>query len=202
MGDLNEVIQRETAACQFTELPEPTSLPTARRKLREETARLGAAEAEADAAAQQLMDYPKQSMWHWLWGPAKDSDRQALETRLEQLQRQALYARAYHTRAKHALESEERKFQVEQARHQAAPIERKAQAESRIAIAQAALRFMAQNPRVAFWGADHLMRVAMSIQEARAGRALALASDERDNWTLVDILDIWGKPYLPPPKVF
>ncbi|MEH2592882.1 hypothetical protein [Bradyrhizobium sp. AZCC 1721] len=42
----------------------------------------------------------------------------------------------------------------------------------------------------------------MSIQEARAGRALALASDERDNWTLVDILDIWGKPYLPPPKVF
>lgn len=87
MGDLNEVIQRENAACQFTELLEPTSLPAARRKLREETARLGAAEAEADASAQQLMDYPKQSMWHRLWGPAKDSDRQALETRLEQLQR-------------------------------------------------------------------------------------------------------------------
>ena len=201
MGDLDEVIERETAACRTSELPEPASLLAARKTLEEQTIRLRAAEAEADAAVEHVAQCPRRSLWQRLLGPAVDPERQARESRLEQAQRQVLYAQTHRTRAKHALQDEQRKFQADQAQHQTGLIERKAQAEARIATAQVARRFVERNPRSASWGADYLMRIAASIQNARTERQLSAGSDLPLDWDLVPVLDLWGKPYLPPQRV-
>lgn len=198
IGDLDEVIERETAACRTGELPEPASLVAARKSLEEQTTRLHAAETDANAALQQLVECPPRSMWQRLLGPAVDPERQARESRLEQAQRQVLYAQTHQTRAKHALQDEQRKFQVAQGRHRAETVERKAQAEKRITTAQVARRFVERNPTSASWGADYLMRIAVSIQNARTERA---ESDLPLDWDLVPVLDLWGKPYLPPARV-
>lgn len=201
IGDLDEVVERETAACRANELPEPASLCAARKTLEEQITRLRAAEAEADAAVEHVAQCPPRSVWQRLWGPALDPERQARECRLEQAQRQVLYAQTHHTRAKHALEDELRKFQAAQTRHYAGSSERKTNAEKLIATAQVARRFVERNPRSATWGADYLMRVAASIQNARTERHLSADSDPPLDWDLVPVLDLWGKPYLPPLRV-
>ncbi|MBV9978807.1 hypothetical protein [Bradyrhizobium sp.] len=200
-GDLDEVVERETAACRANELPEPASLLAARKTVEEQTNRLRAAEAEANAAVEQVAQCRPRSVWQRLWGPALDPERLACESRLEQAQRQVLYAQTHQTRARHALQDEQQKFQAAQGRHQAFVIERKTQAEKRIATAQVARRFVERNPRSASWGADYLMRVAASIQNARTERQLSAESDLPLDWDLVPVLDLWGKPYLPPPRV-
>ncbi|WP_316219153.1 relaxase/mobilization nuclease domain-containing protein [Bradyrhizobium sp. SZCCHNR2026] len=200
VGDLDGIIERETAACRVSELTEPASLLASRKTLEEQTARLHAAEADANVALQQLVECPSRSVWQRLLGPAIDPERQVRENRLEHAQRQLLYAQTHHTRARHALTDEQRKFQADQARHQAGLIERKAQAETRIATAQVARRFVERNPRSASWGADYLMRIAASIQNARTERQLSAESNLPLDWDLVPVLDLWGKPYLPPPR--
>jgi hypothetical protein len=201
IGDLDEVVELETAACRANELPEPASLLAARKTLEEQTTRLRAAEAEVNAAVEHVAQCPARSVWQRVSGPAVDPERQARESRLEHAQRQVLYAQTHHTRAKHALQDEQRKFQAAQGRHQAGFIERKTQAEKRIATAQVARRFVERNPRSASWGAAYLMRIAAGIQNARTERQLSAESDLPLDWDLVPVLDLWGKPYLPPPRV-
>jgi hypothetical protein len=201
LADLNSVIERASLAYYTSELSEPLSLPAARRKVVEKAARLRAVEAELDAVAQQLADYPPRTMLQRLWGPTIDPSRRALEMRLDELQRKFQFVRVHHVRARDALEIEERQFQVDLARHEAALTARKKQAEKLIATAQAARRFLETNPRAAFWGLDYLMRVAVSIQQARSEWQMSIETDLPPNWDLVDLLDIWGVPYQPAPKV-
>ncbi len=147
---------------------------------------------------QQLVDYPPRSTWQRLFGPPVDPGHQALEIRLDKLQRKVLRAQVDHARAKHALQTEERKFQTDQGRHHSALAARKVQAESRIETARAARTLLQKNPRAAFWGAPHLMRVAADIQKARSQWRSAPDSDLPSDWDLIPVFDLWGKPFLPP----
>lgn len=199
-SDLDSVIERETAACRTADFPEPVSLLAARRKVEEEAKRRNRLEQKADAVAQRLSEQPRRSILQRLFGPPVDPQLQTLEARLDQLQRKFLKATADLATARHVLQTEERKFQVERARHQSAQSVRVAQAEGRIATAAAARRFLERNPRTAFWGAAYLMRVAADIQRARSER-LTSDPDLAADWDLIPILDLWGKPYLPPPRV-
>ena len=198
--DLDSVIERETKASRTSDPPEPSSLHAARRKVEEVAKRRRALEEKADAVAQQLSEQPARPILQRLFGSPVDPQRQALETRLDQFQRKFLKATADLATARHVLQTEERKFQAERARHQSAQLARVAQAEGRIAVATAARRFLERNPRTAFWGAAYLMRVAADIQRARSER---FTSDPGlpEDWDLIPILDLWGKPYLPPPRV-
>jgi hypothetical protein len=198
--DLDSVIERETGACRTSDLPEPASLYMARRKVDEEAKRLRAQEDKADSVAQRLSEHPGRPILQRFFGPPVDPERQALEALLDQSHRKFFKATADLATARHALQTEERKFQVERARHQSAQSARKAEAEVRIATARAARRMLDKNPRVAFWGAAYLMRVAAAIQKARS-ECLPSEPDSAQDWDLVPILDLWGKPYLPPPKV-
>lgn len=198
--DLDSMIERETAACRTSEFPEPASLHAARRKVEEEAKRCRMLEQKADAVAQRLTEQPRRPMLQRLFGPPVDPQRQALETRLDQLQRKFLKATADLATARHVLRTEERKFQVEGARHQSAQSVRATQAEGRIAVATAARRFLERNPRTAFWGATYLMRVAADILRVRSER-LTTDPDLPADWDLIPILDLWGKPYLPPPRL-
>lgn len=198
--DLDSTIERETAACRTSDFPEPASLHAARRKVEDEAKRCRTLEQKADAVAQRLTEQPRRPMLQRLFGPPVDPQRQALESRLDQLQRKFLKATADLATARHVLRTEERKFQVERARHQSAQSVRATQAEGRIAVATVARRFLERNPRTAFWGATYLMRVAADIQRVRS-EWLTTDLDFPTDWDLIPILDLWGKPYLPPPKL-
>ena len=199
MSDLGHIIEQGTIASRPSDLPEPPSLHIAKRKVEDEANRLREVERETDAAAQQLADYAQRSVWRRLWAPPVDPDRSALEVRLDQLQRQFLRATADHTAAKHSLQTEERKYQIDRARHETAASARNAQAESRSATARAAQRLVETNPRTAYWGATFLMRIAADIQKARAGWETS-AEPMPPNSDLTTILDIWGIPYQPRPR--
>jgi hypothetical protein len=165
----------------------------------DEAGRLRALETEANGMSQRLADHRPDPIWRRLWGPASEPDRRALETRLDGLQRQILTTRGHCAAARHALQTEERKFGADRARHQSALASRRTQADGRIATARAARTLLQKNPRAAFWGAPHLMRVAADIQKARSEWRSSPDSDMPSDWDLIPIFDLWGKPYLPPP---
>lgn len=153
-------------------------------------------EQRANAVAEQLSDQLSRPMLQRLFGTPVAPYRQTLEARLDQLQRKFLRATADLATARHELRTEERKFQIERARHQSALSARKEAAGARIAAATAAQRLLEKNPRLAFWSAAQLMRMAMDIQKARSEWVNSDA-DLPPDWELVPILDLWGKPYLP-----
>jgi hypothetical protein len=200
MSDLGQVIELETVAFRPWDLPEPTSLQLARRKVEDEAKHLREVEKEADAATQRLADHAPPSVWRRLWGPTADPDRRTLEVHLDQLQRQFLKATADYAAAKHSLKTEERKYQVDRAQHEAATSARQAQAESRIATARAAQRLLDANPQAAFWGATFLLRVAADLQKARSGWETSPEPAPPD-WDLTTVLDLWGIPYQARPRV-
>lgn len=199
MAGLNDVIERETAALRIVELPEPASLPAARLKVEEAATRVRWLEEKADAVTRRLANDPSWSIWgHPLLG-MPETERRALETRLDDLQRKIVAARGRLSTAKEGLRTAERKFQVERAKHIAAQSGRRTRAEGQIATVRVARAIIARNPRCAAWGTARLMQIAFHIRRIRAE---AKHSDVLiDDWDLVPTFDLWGKPYLPPPVV-
>lgn len=196
MFDLDDLIERETRVYQTAGLPEPASLSSARRNVTEE--RLRTLETQANNIQQRLVAYQPASIWRRLWQPASDSGGAAtLETQLDDVQRKILVARSNSASATQALKIEERKFHRACAQHETALSARQVWADARIATAQAARKFVEKNPNAAFWGAPYLMRVAADIQKARAEWHSSPDSVQND-WDLVPIFDLWGKPHLPP----
>jgi hypothetical protein len=198
--DLDDVIEQESLAYRAADLPEPASLHVARRKVDDEAGRLRALETKANGMSRRLANHSSDTIWRRLWGPASEPDRQTLETRLARLQRQILAARGDCAAARHALQTEERKFGADRARHQSALSARRTQADGRIATARAARTLLQKNPRAAFWGSPCLMRVAADIQKARLQWRSSPDSDLPSDWDLIPIFDLWGKPHLPPPR--
>jgi hypothetical protein len=198
--DLDDLIERETRVHQTAGLSEPVSLSSARRSVTETTERLRTLETQANDIQQRLAAYQPTSIWRWLWQPASDSrETTTLEMRLDNLQRKILTARGHCASAAQVLKIEERKFHLACAQHETALSARQVQADARISTAQAARKFLTTNPRAAFWGAPHLMRIATDIHKARAEWHTSQDSVQND-WDLVPIFDIWGKPYLPPSR--
>jgi hypothetical protein len=199
--DLDGLIERETRIGYTAAPPEPTSLHIARRNAVEAKEQLRALEKRASGIEQQLAARQPASIWRRFWQPAGDpSGTATLETRLDSLQRKILVARGNYTSATQALKTEENKFQIACTQHESAMSARRTQAGANAAAAQAARKFLEKNPRAAFWGAPCLMRVATDIQKARGQWREAPDSNVQDNWSLIPILDLWGKPYLPPPR--
>jgi hypothetical protein len=198
--DLDDLIERETRVHQTAGLSEPVSLSSARRSVTETTERLRTLETQANDIQQRLAAYQPTSIWRRLWQPASDSrETTTLEMRLDNLQRKILTARGHCASAAQVLKIEERKFHLACAQHETALSARQVQADARISTAQAARKFLTTNPRAAFWGAPHLMRIATDIHKARAEWHTSQDSVQND-WDLVPIFDIWGKPYLPPSR--
>jgi hypothetical protein len=201
-SDLDDLIECETRVHLIGPLPEPASLSIARRNVAATAQRLRALEMKAERIEQQLASHQPASIWQRLWQLASDSrEATALETRLVNLQRKILAARCNSTAAVQALKIEERKFHIACAQHEAAMSACRAQADARIATAHAARAFLKKNPHAARWGAPYLMRVAANIQKARAEWRTTPDRDAPDDWSLIPILDLWGKPHLPPPSV-
>ena len=179
-------------------LPEPASLPAARKKVEEVTARLQRLQEKSDAVAQRLANYPPQPIWVRLFGSKIDANRQRLESRMEDLGRTIPAARAELAAAKAALKGEERKLRIAQAQHEEAQSARHTLAQRLIATARMGRAIVENSPRCALWGADRLMQIAAQIHTARA----AHSDQPTDDWDLVPMFDLWGKPYLPPPRIF
>jgi hypothetical protein len=199
---LNDVIERETLIHQTATLPEPASLLAARRNVSKAMEQLRALQKQANGIEQQLAAHQPASFWRRLWQPEGDpGETTTLETRRDDVQRKILTARGNHASAAQALKIEERKFHTACAQHETAMSTRRVQADARIATAQAARKFLEKNPHTARWGAPYLMRVAANIQRARAEWRTAPDRDAPDDWSLIPILDLWGKPRLPPPSI-
>jgi len=197
VSDLDALIEREALLARAADLPEPASLGIARRKVEEESGRLRALETEANGISQRLADHRPGPIWRRLWGPPLEPDRR---TRLDELQRQILRSRGNCAAAGHALQIEERKFQVDCARHQSALLARRTQASGRASTARTAREFLEKNPRAARWGAAYMMSVAANMQKARSEWTASSDLDAPWDWDLIPVLDLWGKPFLPPPR--
>lgn len=202
ISDLDGLIERETRIDCTAAPPEPASLHLARRNVAGAMEQLRALEKQANDIQQRLAAYQPASIWRRLWQPASDSGGTApLESRLDNVQRKILTARGhYAAAAQAALKAEERKFCIACTQHETALSARRTQADTRIATAQAARKFLTTNPRAAFWGAPYLMRIAADIQKARA-EWHTFPDFVQNDWDLVPIFDLWGKPYLPPASV-
>lgn len=201
-SDLDGLSERETRVHLIAPLPEPASLSTARRNVAATAQRLRALETKAEEIEQQLASHQPASIWQRLWQPAGDPrEAAALQTRLHNLQRKILAARSNSAAAALVLKAEEQKFHIACAQHETAMSARRAQADARIATTHAARAFLEKNPHTARWGAPYLMRIAADIQKTRAEWWTAPDRDAPDDWSLIPILDLWGKPYLPPPSI-
>jgi hypothetical protein len=199
--DLDDLIENGTRVHQIAGLSEPDSLFAARRDAAKTAERLRTLETRASGIEQQLAARQPASIWRRLWQPAGDPGETAsLETQLDSLQRKILVARGNYTSAVQALKTEGNKFQIACTQHESVMSARRTQAGANAAAAQVARKFLEKNPRCAAWGAPHLMRVVAEIQKARAGWRASPDSVQND-WDLVPIFDLWGKPYLPPPSV-
>jgi hypothetical protein len=197
-SDLNDVIETETlAVSRLTSLPEPTSLLAARRKVEEDAARLRALEARSDEVLQKLAAGGPRSGWARLFRSSPDPERQALEARLGELQKQVLKMRGDRAASGHALKAEENEFRTDNARHQSGLSTRRDHGEHRITTARAARMLIEKNPLLARGGMAALLRLAASVRNNRAESNLP---DAPDDWDLVPVFDIWGIPRLPSPK--
>lgn len=199
LSDLNEIIERATLAARETRLPEPASLSAARRVVEDAAAAVHGLDAKADKLRQQLATAPSRTIWtRWL-GDVKDPDRLSAERRLRDVETKLPVAYTRLNLARTALTTEENKFQKAQTLHQAGLPERRAQAESQMAIARLARSVVGNNPRCAPWGAARLLSLAASLQAARARRQ----HDDEPTEQWVTTFDIWGIPSAPPPpKIF
>jgi chromosome segregation ATPase len=197
--DLNDMIEAETLVMSRTaSLPEPASLEVARRKVKEDAARLLSIDAQTDEVLQKLADGEPRRGWLRFFRPSHDPEMQALESRLAELQRQFLVVRGECAASRQALKTAQREFQIANVHHQTNLDSRRAQADDRIATARAARKLIEQNLRFARWGAGAVLRVTMDIQKARADVHIP---DAPSDWDLVPTFDFWGIPHLPPPKV-
>jgi hypothetical protein len=197
--DLNDMIEAETLVMSRTaSLPEPASLDFARRKVKEDAARLRPIDAQTDEVLQKLADNGPRTGWLRFFGPPHDPQRQVLESRLAVLQRQYLMARGERAAARQALKAEETAFQIAKHSQQTNLVSRRAQADDRITTARAARKLIEQNPRLARWGVAAVLRVTTDVLKTRSDSQL---SDAPDDWSLVPTFDLWGIPHLPPPRV-
>jgi hypothetical protein len=197
-SDLDNLIECETRAQQVTALPEPDSLHAARQNVEATSARLETLESRARGIEQKLVSRQRGPIWRRLWRSASASNQSALETQLDRVQRKIQVACGNHTSAMQMLKTEETKFRLARAQHDSAQSARRTQAPGNIALAQAARKFLESAPYAARWGAPHLLRIAADIRKARAEWKTAPDSDLQDDWSLIPIVDLWNKPYLPP----
>lgn len=196
----DDVIECETRVYSSQVPPAPASLLAARRCVEVATERLTKLEAKADRIEKQLVRHAPAPLWLRFWPQsAETGTTAALEIRLERARRDVLAARGEQTATEQDLKTEESAYRLACARHESALPARRAQADVRIATVQAARKFLDKHPRAAFWGAQHLWKVVTQIQKARAEWRVAPDAEVSDDWSLLPIFDLWGKPYLPPP---
>lgn len=117
---------------------------------------------------------------------------------MDRAQRKMMAVRGNHASAIHALKAEENSFRLTCARQETAQSARRTQADANIAVAQVARKFLAMNPHAARWGMQNLMRVIAGLQKAGTEWQTSPDLDAPNDWSLVPIVDLWGKPYLPP----
>ena len=176
-------------------LAEPEALRCARRRWTDAAVRIRDLETKESDASQRLSEYQPQPVWRRLLWPSSDHGKQNLEHSVQKFQRQISAARRDLTSAKHNLNAEERKFAVAKAVHEKGAVTRQVQARGRIAMTREALKLLDRNPRLAWGGVASILRMAATAQIRRDNLDL----DGPEDWSLVPIFDLWGKPYLPPP---
>ncbi len=195
VGDLNQAIEDNASIIsRASELPESLALLAARENVRNAKERLQSAEAEANATRQEIDRLPAPSAWRgFLQSTHQDIDRDRLETQLEKLQGAVRKAGEELAPAQHRLNIEEKEHQSARVKHGTKLVRQVEQAERQIKVAEQARALVTKNPRLAPWGFQRLMQVAVWIDMARADRRDDLSHDWNYGAT-----DIWGKPYLPP----
>ncbi len=197
---LDDLVECETRACDPRCPSAPASLLAARRGVELATERLRKLKTSADRIEERLSGYQAAPIWRRLLPrPAESNQGEVLALRLEQVRRDVLAAHGRHVVAVQSLKEEESEYGRVCARHEALLPARRAQADARIAAVQTARKFLEENPRAAFGGMQHLWRVVAGIQKTRAEWGTAPDADVSDDWSLLPIFDLWGKPYLPPP---
>lgn len=198
-SDLDDLVENERRAYHPVNLPEPTSLLAARREVEKAATQVRSLELRASDIEQQLINHQPPSIWRRLWQPSVDHGQvAALGTQLDRVQQKILSARGNHVSAMHALKAEESRFRLACARQETTQSARRTQADANLAVAQAARKFLAVNPHAARWGTPNLIRVIASLQKARTEWQTSRDLDAPNDWSLVPIVDLWGKPYLPP----
>lgn len=199
VGDLNQAIEDNTSIISRpSELPEPLALLTAREEVGDAKERLQSAEAEADATRQKINDLPVPAAWRgFLQGGQQEIERQRLESHLEKQQGHVRKAGEELASAQHRLDAEEKGHRLAQAKHGTELVRKVEQAARQIKIAEQARGLVTRNPRLAVWGSQRLMQVAVWVDMARADRRDQSLSHDWD----YGATDIWGIPYLPPSTV-